>query len=82
VAFEPAIADADLLFRDHAGHEADFVIPEADGVRLSDAKLSTNLEHRALDPAEKFTGEKVLEKVLITPDSGDLAPLAASAKAG
>ena len=61
------------FFRDHAGHEADFVIPEADGVRLFEAKMSMNPDHRSLDPAATFIGEKVLEKVLITPDSGDVA---------
>jgi uncharacterized protein len=61
------------FFRDHAGHEADFVIPEADGVRLFDAKLSTNPDPDSLNPAAKFIGEKILEKVLITPDSGDVS---------
>jgi predicted AAA+ superfamily ATPase len=61
------------FFRDHAGHEADFVIPESDGVRLFDAKFATKPDPDSLNPAAKFIGETVLEKVLITPDSGDVS---------
>lgn len=63
------------FFRDHAGHEADFLIAEADGVRLFDAKLSTRPDFSALNPAAGVLGEKekILEKVLITPDSGDVS---------
>jgi uncharacterized protein len=63
------------FFRDHAGHEADFLIPEVDGVRLFDAKLATKPDTAALNPAAAVISpkEKVLEKILITPDSGDIS---------
>jgi predicted AAA+ superfamily ATPase len=62
------------FFRDHAGHEADFVIPEIDGLRLYDAKFATKPDHHALNPAAGVLGahENILERILITPDSGEV----------
>ena len=61
------------FYRDHAGREADFLIPVGDKVRLFDAKMATRPSPGSLDVVAAAIGEKnVIEKVIITPDSGDV----------